>query len=164
MSDIKLDLGRDRRKQLVLFKLSCCCSVSKSCLTLCNPMYCSRPGCPVLHSLLEFAQTHVLWVSDAIQPSHPLLPPSSFALSLSQHQVLFQRAGSLQSIVALASASVLSTNIQDWFPLWLTGLISMKSKELWRFFSSTIWKHQFFNAQLSLWPSSHIYTWLLEKP
>ena len=52
----------------------CCCSVSKSCLTLCNPMDCSMPGFPVLHCLPEFPQTHVHWISDAIQPSHSLLP------------------------------------------------------------------------------------------
>ena len=63
-------------------------SVTKSCPTLCNPMDCSTPGFPILHSLPEFAQTqiHVHWVSDAIQPFHPLLPPSPPALSLSQHQ------------------------------------------------------------------------------
>ena len=54
----------------------CCCSVTKSCPTLCNCMNRSRLGFPVLHYLLEFAQTHVHWVSDAIQPSHPLPPPS----------------------------------------------------------------------------------------
>ena len=64
----------------------CCCSVSQLCLTLCEPMDCSTPGFPVLHHLLEFAQTHVHWVSDAIPPSQPLLPPSSPALYLSQHQ------------------------------------------------------------------------------
>ena len=50
----------------------CCCSVAKSCLTLCDPTDCSTPGSPVLHYLLEFAQTHVLWAGDTIQPSHPL--------------------------------------------------------------------------------------------
>ena len=59
------------------------CSVAKSCPTLCNPMDCSTLGFPVLHCLLEFAQTHVHWVSDAIQPSHPLLPPSPPAFNLS---------------------------------------------------------------------------------
>ena len=59
----------------------CCCSVAQSCPTLCDPMNCSRPGFPVHHHLPEFAQTHVHWVGDAIQPSHPLsslLPPSIF--------------------------------------------------------------------------------------
>ena len=53
-----------------------CCSVAQSCLTLCDPMDCSTPGFSVLHCLPEFAQTHVRWVNDAIQPSHPLSPPS----------------------------------------------------------------------------------------
>ena len=61
-----------------------------SCPTLCNPMDCSTPGSPVLHHLPEFAQTHVHWVGDAIQPSHPLLPLSPPALNLSQHRGLFQ--------------------------------------------------------------------------
>ena len=69
---------------------ACCCLVSQSCLPLCDPIDCSMPRFPVLHYLPEFAQTHVHWVSDAIQPSHPLLPPSPPALCLSQHQVLFQ--------------------------------------------------------------------------
>ena len=67
----------------------CCCSSVKLCLTLCNPMSCSTPGFPDLHHLLEFAQTHVPWVSDAIQPSHPLSSPSPPAFNLSQHQGLF---------------------------------------------------------------------------
>ena len=66
----------------------CCCSVAKLCPTLYNLMDCSTPGFPVLHCLL--AQTHIHWVSDAIQPSHPLSPPFPPALNLSQHQGLFQ--------------------------------------------------------------------------
>ena len=54
----------------------CCCSVAQSCPILCDLMDCRKPGFPVLHYLLGFAQTHVHWVSDTIQPSHPLLPPS----------------------------------------------------------------------------------------
>ena len=67
-----------------------------SVIALCDPMDCSTPGFPVLHYLLEFAQTHVHWVSDAIQPSHPLLSPSSPAFNLSQHQGLFQFSSSHQ--------------------------------------------------------------------
>ena len=64
-----------------------------------------------------------------------------------------------------ASASVLPKKLQDWFPIWLTGLISLQSKGLSRVFSNTIvQKHQFFCAQLSSWSNSHIHTWLLEKP
>ena len=64
-------------------------SVTQSCPTLCDPMNHSTPGLPVHHQLLEFTQTHVHRVSDAIQPSHSLLSPSP-ALNLSQHQGLFQ--------------------------------------------------------------------------
>ena len=119
----------------------CCCSVPKSCPTLCHPMDCSKPGFPVLHYLLEFGQTHVNWIGDAIQPPHPLLPTSPFAFNLSQHQGIFPvsqlfESGN-QSIGASASASVLPMNIQDWFPLGWTGLISLQSKGLSRLFSST---------------------------
>ena len=72
-------------------KLSCsCCSAAKSCLTLCDPMDCSRPGFPVLHCLPEFAQTHVDCIGDAIRPSHPLSSLSPPPFNLSQRQGLFQ--------------------------------------------------------------------------
>ena len=70
-------------------------SVTQSCLTLCDPMNCSTPGFLVYHQLLEFTQTHVHWVRDAIQPSHPLSSPSPPAFNLSQHQGLFQGVSSL---------------------------------------------------------------------
>ena len=118
----------------------CCCSVAESSLTLCDAMDCSMLGFPVLHHLLEFAQTHVHWVSDTIQPSHPLLPPSP-ALNLSQHQDPFQWVNSLQQV-----AKVLPMNIQGWFPLGLTSLILL-SKGLSGVFSrTTVQKHQFFSA------------------
>ena len=72
----------------------CCYSVTKSCLTLCSPMDCSTSGIPVLQYLLEFAQTHVHWVIDAIQASHPLSTSSPPAFNLSQHQGLFKWVGS----------------------------------------------------------------------
>ena len=78
-----------------VFVGGCCCIVTKLYPTLCDPMDCSMPGSPVFHHFPEFAQVHVDWVR-AIQPSHPLLPPSPFAFSLSQHQGLFQGVGSLQ--------------------------------------------------------------------
>ena len=68
----------------------CCCSAPKWCPTLCHPMDCSGPGFPVFLHLLEFAQTYIHWVSDAIQPPHPLSPPSLSAFNLSQHRGLFQ--------------------------------------------------------------------------
>ena len=73
-------------------------SVSQSCLTLCDPMDCSTPGLPVHHQLLEFTQTHVHWVSDAIQPSHPLSSPSPPALNLSEHQGLFKWVSCLHNV------------------------------------------------------------------
>ena len=83
-----------------------CCSVAKLCLTLCNCVNYSAPGFPFLHCLLEFAQTQVHWVSDAIQPSHPLLPPF-LALNLAQHQGLFQWVGFLHQV-----ATVLEPQLQ----------------------------------------------------
>ena len=126
--------------------------VAELCPTLCDPMDCSMPGYPVHHPHPELAQTHVHQVDNAIQPSYPLLSPSP-ALNLSQHQGLsnkfFSSGG--QNIGALASASVLPMNIQDWFPLGLTGWISLLSKGLSRVFANTtLKKHQFFGAQLSL--------------
>ena len=139
-----------------------------SCVQLCDPMDCSTPGFPVHHHLPELAYTHSHWVGDAIQPSHPVVPfssrlqsfPASGSFPVNQ---LFASGG--QSIGAWASASVLPMNTQDLFPLWWTGWISLQSKGLSRVFSNTtVWKHQFFGAQLSLRFNSHICTWLLEKP
>ena len=125
---------------------------------LCDPIDCSTPGFPVLHYLPEFAQIHIHWVSDAIQPSHTLLStisfyvvpfsscPWSFPASLSFLMSQFFASGG-QRIGASASASVLPMNIQGWFPLRMTSLISLLSKGLSRVFSSTtvwvlaFWKH-----------------------
>ena len=74
------------------------CWVVQSCLTLCGPMDCCTPGFPVHHQLPELAQTHVHWVGDAIQPSHPLSSPSPPAFNLSQHQDLFQWVRSLHQV------------------------------------------------------------------
>ena len=129
-------------------------SVAQSCPTLCNPMNCSTPGLPVHHQLLEFTQTHVHRVGDAIQPSHPLSSPSPCTQSfpapgsfpMSQ---LFTSGG--QGIGVSASASVLPMNTQDWSPLGWTGWISLQYKGLSRVFSNTtVQKHQFFGAQLPL--------------
>ena len=73
-------------------------SVTQSCPTLCDPMNCSTPGLPVHHQLLEFTQTHVHRVSDAIQLSHPLLSPSPSAPNPSQHQGLFQWVNSSHEV------------------------------------------------------------------
>ena len=76
-----------------------CCLVTQLCLTLCDPMGCSTPGFPVFHHLLELAQTHVQWVSDAFQSSCPLLFLTPRAFNLSQHQGLFQWVGSSHQVV-----------------------------------------------------------------
>ena len=146
--------------------VKCCCSVAQSCQTLCDPMDCSTPSFPVLHYLPEFAQTHVHWVGDSIQPSYPLSSPSPPALNLSQHQGLSQWVGSASGGQSIgASASVFLMNIQGWFLLGLTGFISLLSKGLSRVFSSTkVWRHQFFGTKPFLLSSSHISTWLVEKP
>ena len=146
--------------------ICCCCSISKSCPTVCNPTDCSMPGFPVHHQLPELAQTHVYPVGDAIQPCHPrsplLLLPSIF-LSIkvfsneSVLSIMWPKDWSLS-----ASTSVFPVNIQGWFPLGLTGLIFLQSKGLSRVFSNTtVQKHQFFSTQLSLYSNSYIHTWLL---
>ena len=133
---------------------------------LCNPMDWSTPGFSVLHYLLKFAQIHVHWVRDAIEPSYTVTRfsfcpqyfqvPGSFPMSW-----LFGSGG--QSIGASAPAAVFPANNQGWFPFRLTGWLSLQFKGLSRVFSSTtIWKHRF-GVQSSLWSSSHIHTWLLEK-
>ena len=142
---------------------------SLSCVPLCNRLDCSVPGFLVLHSLSQFAQTHVHCVSGGIQPSCLLSSPSPPAFSLFQHWSFLPMSWLFplgdQSNRASASASVLPMNIQDGFPLGLTGLISLLFKGLSKVFSSTtIHKHQSFGAQPALWSSSHIHTWLLEKP
>ena len=140
-------------------------SVTQSCLTLCNPMDCNTPGFPVHHQLPELAQTHVHRVSDATQPSS-VVPFffcfQSFPASGSSPLNQFFASGD-QSIGA--SATVFPVNIQDWFPLRLTGLISLQFKGLsWVLSNTTVQKHRFISTQFSLWSNSHIHTWRLGKP
>ena len=102
-------------------------SVTWLCPILCNSMNCSTPGLPVHHQLPEFTQTHVHWVSDTIQPSHPVIPfssclqsfPASGSFPMSQ---LFASGG--QNIGVSASTSLLPVNTKDWSPLGWTGWIS----------------------------------------
>ena len=138
-------------------------SVTQSSPTLCNPMNCSTPGFPVHHQFPEPAQT--MSIESAMPPNHLilchslLLPTSIFPMSQ-----FFTSDG--QNIGVSASASVLQMNIQDrhGFPLGLTGLI-LQSKGLSIVLSNTtVQKHQFFGAQISLWSNSYIHTWWLEKP
>ena len=143
----------------------CCCSVAQS--SLYNPMDCSMPDFPVLSSpracsnWCPLSRCCHLTISSSVIPFSWLQSfPAAESFPLSQ---FFESGG--QSIGVSTSASVLSMNIQDWFPLGLTVLISLHSKGLSRVFSNTtVQKHQFFSAQLSLWSNSHIHAWLQEKP
>ena len=140
-------------------------SVTQSCPTLCDPMDCSTPGLPVHHQLLEFTQTHVHWVGDAIQPSHPLLFPSSPAFNLSQHQGLFYESVLCIrwpkywsfSISPSNEYSVLISFRMDWL-----GLLAVQGtlKSLFQHHSS---KASILGAQSYLWSNSHISLWPLEK-
>ena len=96
-------------------------SVTQSCPTLCDPMNCSMPGLPVHHQLVEFTQTHVHWVGDAIQPSHPLLFPSPPAFNLSQDQGLFKWVSSSHQV-----AKVLEFQLQHQSFHENSGLISFR--------------------------------------
>ena len=130
---------------------------SLSCVWLCNPMDCSMSDFPVLHQLLELAQTHVYcrWCHATISSS--IIPFSSCLLSFPASgsflmSRLFTSGG--QSIGASASASILSMNIQDWFPLRLTGFISLQSKGLpGVFYNTTVQKHQFFGLDILYGPT-----------
>ena len=122
-------------------------------------MDCIMPGSSVLHYLPDFAQIYLHRVSDAIQPSHPLMLPSPFALNLYQHQGFFSvsllSVSGSQSIGASASDSVFPMNIQGGFPLGLTGLISLLSKGLKSLLqhhnskASILWCSAFVMVQLS---------------
>ena len=114
-------------------------SVTQSCLTLCNPMNRSTPGLPVHHQLPESTPCPLSWWCH--------IPISSSVIPFSSCPQSFPASGG-QSIGVSASASVLPMNIQDWFSLALTGLISMQSMGLSTVFSNTTaQKHQFFSAQ-----------------
>ena len=90
-------------------------SVAQSCQTLCDPMICSTPGLPVHHQLPRSTQTHVHWVSDAIQPPHPLLSPSPPALNLSQHQGLFKWASASYQVAKVLEFQLQHQSFQ-WIP------------------------------------------------
>ena len=115
---------------------------------------------PIFQSLLKLMSIELVMLSNHLILCCPQYFPASGSFPMSW---FFASGG--QSIGASASASVLPMNIQGWFPLGLTGLISLLSKGLLRVFSSTtFWRHQFFNTQPFLWSNSHIHTWLLERP
>ena len=134
-------------------------SVAQSCLTLCNPMNCSTPGLPVHHHLLEFTQTHVHRVGDAIQPSHPLSSPSPPAPNPSQHQSLFNELtlrmrgpkywSFSSSIIPSKEHPGLISFRMDWLDILavqgtLKSLLQHHSSK-----ASIVWRSAFFTVRLS---------------
>ena len=131
----------------------------KSCPTLCDSINCSTPGLPVYHQLLEFTQTHLHWVSDAIQPSHPLSSPSVPTFNLSQHQGLFKWVNSSHQVASVLEFQLQHQSFQwtvrtiffriDWLDL-LAGQGTLKS--LLQYHSSKVlilWCSAFIIVQLS---------------
>ena len=147
------DHHHSQYKERFHHKMGICFYIVVQSLSHVHPWTAAGRAFTVLFCLPEFCSKSGLLVSDTIQPSHPLSPPSPPALksfpALGSFPVsqLFTSGG--QSIGASASASVLPMNIQGWFPLGLTDLISLQSKGLSRVFSSTIQKPQFFGTQPS---------------
>ena len=102
-------------------------SVAQSCLTLCDPIDCSMPGLPVHHQLPELVWTHVYWISDAIQPSHPLSSRSSPSFNLSQHQGLFQSVSSSHQV-----AKVLEFQLQQHMTAFHVSTRCETTRQEWR--------------------------------
>ena len=144
--------GKDSKIPCECLKLNRFTSVTQPCPNLCDPMDCSIQGFPVHHQLLELVQTHIYQFGDAIQLSHPLSFPSP-AFNLSQHQHLFRWVSSSYQVAKVLELQhqTFQWNVQDWFPLGWTGLISFQSTRLSRVLSNTtVQKHLLFSAQLSL--------------
>ena len=134
-------------------------SAAQLCVSLCDPMECSTPGLPVHHQLLEFTQTHVYWVGDAIQPSHLLSSPFPPALNLSQHQDLLKWVRSSHQVAKVLEFQLQHQSFQwtprtdllrmDWLDLLavqgtLKGLLQHHSSK-----ASIPWNSAFFIVQLS---------------
>ena len=109
--------------QMLIYVHCCCCSVTKSCPALCDPMDCSTPGFPVPHHLSEFTQLHVHWISDTIHGSHPLPPSFPLAFNISHHLYLFQCVGCSHQV-----AKVLELQLQHQSFQWIfkKSLISFR--------------------------------------
>ena len=121
--------------------LLCCCSVTKSYPTLCDPMDCSMPDYPVLHHLPELTQTHVHWVDDAIKQSSPLPLFSPPALIFPIIRIFSNElALPIRWPKNWSFSIVLPKNIQHWFPLGLTGLISLLPRDSQEFSSAPQFK------------------------
>ena len=142
-------------------------SVAQSCLTLCDSMDCSTPGFPVHHQLLELTQTHIHWVGDAIQPSHPVSSPSPPTFNLSQHWGLFS-----ESVLRIRWPKYWSFSFKVSLSNDYSGLISFRMDWLDLLAVQGTLKgllqHQFKSINSSalsfLYSPTVIHTWLLEKP
>ena len=145
---------------------SCCSSVAKSYPTFYDPVDCSTSGFHVFQysqGLLKLMSIELMMPSNHFIFLCLLLLPSIFpSIRVFSNKLSLHIRWPMYWSFSISISP--SDNIQDWFPLGLTGLISLLSKGLSRVFSSTtVWKHQFFSAQSSLWSNSHVHTWLLEK-
>ena len=139
--------------------LSSCCSVANLCPTLCDSMGCSMPDFPVCHYLPEFAQTHVQWVNNTIQPSHPLLPASLLSLNLPQHQALSNELALRIrwpkywrfsfSISPSKEYSGLISFRMDWFNLLAVQILLKSLQQNHNSKASILWHSTFFMVQLS---------------
>ena len=150
--------------------MNCCCYsclVTKLCQILCDPMDYSTLGFPILHCLPAFAQTHIHYISDAIQPSHPLLSPSPPALNFPSIKVfscdspLCIRWSKYQSFSFSISPSSEYSGLIS-FGIDFFDLLAVQGTQ--ESFSAQFESINFFRAQPSLWSNFHIYTRLLEKP
>ena len=137
---------------------------NRSVISNCDPMDCSMPGLPVLHHLLELAETHVYQVSDAIQPSHPLPSPSPSAFSLSQHQGLFQRVSSSHQAAKVLEFQLQHQSFQwifrtdfliDWLELLAVEVTLKSHLQHHRSKASILQCSTFFIVQLWMWESIH---------
>ena len=150
--------GQTEGSQIMVagYQTTLCCSVAKSCPTPCDPIDQGPPTFTITQNLLRFMSIQSVMLSNHLILRCPLLLSPSVFPSIRSFPMSQLFASGSQSFEA--SASVLPMNNQDWFPLRLTGLISLLSKGLSRIFSSnTVWKHQFFRAQPSLWSNSYFY-------
>ena len=133
-------------------------SVIQLCVTLCNPMDCSTLGFPVLYYVPEFAQ---ILSTKSVMPSNHLIlcQPLLLLLSIFPSIRIFSKVSSSHQVAKVLELQHQSFQIQCLFPLGLIGLLFLQSKGHSRVFSSTtVWKHQFFSVQSSLWSNSHIRT------
>ena len=127
-------------------------SVAQSYPTICDPMNHRMPGFSIHPKLPEFTQTHVHWVSDAIQPSHPLSSPSPRALNLSQHQGLFKWISSSHQVaIVLEFHTHWSTANRENSPYWTCSEWSRYTLKHWRKLKSSSWEHSCWELLFEIW-------------